>query len=935
MFSGNVVQNKTWPVVGDGTVQNPGISFFSGKTTGFSRNAGNVNVSIQGVGIAHVSSNTLYVDGNLTAGSYIGNYTPFLPNMLVSNIQIANSTFVIQDDTAVSTETGGFVVMNGTNFGPGTSVTVDGTQASSVTFVSTSKLNVQIPAKASGSYTVEATRPDGSVATVPLGVTYSPSPVWSTSTDLGNVMQNIAFTQTLAASSDSNVTYANTSALPPQTTLTSNGTFSGNITSVADDTLYTFTVKAQDLEFQDVPRMFSLQYLVGFAITDVALVSTSSSSFVIAGKKTYGFGYNGDGLLGRGTSNYTANPTPTSITSGSLNSKQVSKIACSAYASLIVATDGTLHACGSNSYGRFGNGNTTNSLTPVLSSAGSLVSKQVSAVACGFGHSLALCTDGSVHGFGYNLYGQLGTTTNNGTGNPNPTPVDISSRGSLSGKIISKIRCGFHHSLVLAIDGTLHGFGWNKYGQLGNGTNNGTDNANPTPTLISVGGGKTVSDMACGYCQSLVVCTDGTLYSFGWNYYGEMGTSTNSGSFTANPTPLNISSNGSLNGKTISKVHCGEDYSLVLCTDGTLHSFGRNHRGQLGTTANNGSNAANPTPVNISSRGSLNGKTISNMMGGTSHTLVLCADKTLHSFGDNEYGQLGTTTNNGTTNSNPTPVDITFGIYGEQLYSTPGTFSWTCPRDVTRICVVCIGGGGSGGAAYWAGGGGGGGGLGYRNNISVIPDQTYTVVVGSGGSGISASNGGQGTSGESSYFISTTICAGYGGQAGVGTSTNTNAVYSGGIGGGYVGDGGGSGGQGGSSSGDTAGGGAGGGGYVGNGGAGGGNGQTATAGAGGGGGGALAGGSNSSTGAAGSGGGTGVYGQGANGTSAGGGGSGGTAGSGDLTTGGASNTGGAFGGGGGGQSDDSKNSPGCNGGRGAVRILWGTNRAFPSTNTGS
>ena len=258
MFSGNVVQNKTWPVVGDGTVQNPGISFFSGKTTGFSRNAGNVNVSIQGVGIAHVSSNTLYVDGNLTAGSYIANYTPFLPNILVSNIQLANATYVVQDDTAVSTN-GGFVVMNGTNFGPGTSVTVGGTQASSVTFVSTSKLNVQVPAKAAGSYTVEATRADGTVATVPLGITYSPFPVWSTPAILANVAKYTAFTYTLSAPSDSNVTYANTTSLPPGTTLTTSGVLSGNIiVDPGNTTVYSFEIDAIDTEYQNIPRIFSL-----------------------------------------------------------------------------------------------------------------------------------------------------------------------------------------------------------------------------------------------------------------------------------------------------------------------------------------------------------------------------------------------------------------------------------------------------------------------------------------------------------------------------------------------------------------------------------------------------------------------------------------------------------------------------------------------------
>jgi hypothetical protein len=70
-----------------------------------------------------------------------------------------------------------------------------------------------------------------------------------------------------------------------------------------------------------------------------------------------------------------------------------------------------------------------------------------------------------------------------------------------------------------------------------------------------------------------------------------------------------------------------------------------------------------------------------------------------------------------------------------QLFSTPGTFSWTAPEGVTSVCAVAIGGG-AGGYRFTGGdkrgAGGGGGGLGWKNNISVTPGQSYTVVVGAG-----------------------------------------------------------------------------------------------------------------------------------------------------------------------------------------------------------
>lgn len=82
-------------------------------------------------------------------------------------------------------------------------------------------------------------------------------------------------------------------------------------------------------------------------------------------------------------------------------------------------------------------------------------------------------------------------------------------------------------------------------------------------------------------------------------------------------------------------------------------------------------------------------------------------------------------------------------VAGDQLYDTPGTYSWTAPDGVTSVSVVCVGGGGSGCRGYspatgQSRQGGGGAGLGWKNNISVVPGQSYTVVVGQGGNGVIA-----------------------------------------------------------------------------------------------------------------------------------------------------------------------------------------------------
>jgi hypothetical protein len=253
---------------------------------------------------------------------------------------------------------------------------------------------------------------------------------------------------------------------------------------------------------------------------------------------------------------------------------------------------------------------------------------------------------------------------------------------------------------------------------------------------------------------------------------------------------------------------------------------------------------------------------------------------------------------------------------GQQAYTTPGTYSWTAPAGVTSVCVVCVGGGGFGYLRNdGGGGGGGGGGLGWKNNIPVEPGTSYTVVVGAGG-GI---NGTASAAGDS-YFISLATVAGLKGA-------NTTPFNTANAGGSYAGDGGGAGGNGGqgfSSDGSQSGGGAGAGGYTGSGGNGQGNGQGRTNGAGGGGAGGNGGGGDGGFGAGG--GGVGILGAGASGSSSGAGGS-----SGSNST----NQNGALYGGSGGGAYQGFGGGNSAGGGGAVRIIWGDGRAFPSTNTGN
>lgn len=275
---------------------------------------------------------------------------------------------------------------------------------------------------------------------------------------------------------------------------------------------------------------------------------------------------------------------------------------------------------------------------------------------------------------------------------------------------------------------------------------------------------------------------------------------------------------------------------------------------------------------------------------------------------------------------------------GQAAYTTSGTFSWTCPTDVYSVCVVCIGGGGGGmtyggsSATYtYSMNGGGGGALAWCNDIPTTPGETYTVVVGAGGNWGYYSSGS--TAGGSSYFMNSSIINAGGGSPGRYCATISGGTYS--VTSVYGTSGGGNGGSsitsGCSGYGGAGGGGAGG--YTGNGGSGRSYPYNGYNGAGGGG--AGGGGADSGSGypyrGGGGGGGVGIFGEGASGTGGGGGGQGGSGG-GDGDAQYSGQHGGLYGGGGGGHASVYYGAAG-NGGRGAVRIIWGNGRAFPSTLT--
>jgi alpha-tubulin suppressor-like RCC1 family protein len=207
--------------------------------------------------------------------------------------------------------------------------------------------------------------------------------------------------------------------------------------------------------------------------------------------KAYAWGYNTSGQLGNGTT--TNGSLPAAVTStGILAGRTISTLARGDSHSLALCTDGTLAAWGSNTYGQLGTGNKVASTVPVaVVTTGTLAGKTIISIAAGTYHSLALCADGTVVGWGRSGSGQIGASDST-------VPVAMPATGALAGKTVIGIAAGCLHSLALCADGCLVGWGWNGKGQLGNGR---TDSVVSIPVAVTTSGvlaGKTVLAIAAG-----------------------------------------------------------------------------------------------------------------------------------------------------------------------------------------------------------------------------------------------------------------------------------------------------------------------------------------------------------------------------------------------------------------------------------------------------
>ncbi|NDD53597.1 RCC1 repeat-containing protein [bacterium] len=341
----------------------------------------------------------------------------------------------------------------------------------------------------------------------------------------------------------------------------------------------------------------------------------------------WGIGRNTHGQLGDGS---TTNRNTFVQVSGLTDVVSIQSLGNSLYC-VALKSDGTVWAWGSNNSGQLGDGTTTNRSTPVqVSGLSNIVSFNL-----GQYHSLFVKSDGTVWGCGLNFNNQLG----DGTNTNRLTPVQIS---GLTG--ISAVAAGTMASYALKSDGTVWSWGINFNGELGDGTfGSGRSVPAQIPNLSDV-----VGIFSGGiYASTFAVKSDGSVWSWGRNDYGMLGYG-QLPTMTGTPTKIKEPSN-----QKIKKIEVGGEFVLSLSNRGTVNSWGRNEFGQLGTGVTQNDVPGFPGTFDSGSKmfgrskpGFVSGYNGAQLIsGGLFHTAALRKDGTVWTWGRNNFGQLGDSTN--------------------------------------------------------------------------------------------------------------------------------------------------------------------------------------------------------------------------------------------------------------------------------------------------
>ena len=291
------------------------------------------------------------------------------------------------------------------------------------------------------------------------------------------------------------------------------------------------------------------------------------------------------------------------------------------YAGCAIDANGNLYTWGIDQYfhtvvtGPSGN---AQDLTPVQVGFPSGVTSWKSA-SVGFLFTLAIGNDGNIYGWGLNNYGQLG----DGSIQNSSVPVMVKLPKGVTAEEVS---AGETFAVALGSDGNIYAWGQNNYGQLGDGT---TVN-DSIPVMVKMPTGITAKQVFAAPFFASAIGSDGNVYSWGSNSTANLGDSTK----TNSSVPVMVKMPA---GITATAISAGSSFGLAIGSDGNIYAWGGNGFGQLGDDTT----ALSMVPIKVDMPSGVTAKAIA---GGRLFSAAIGSNGEVYAWGDNLYGESCTDT---------------------------------------------------------------------------------------------------------------------------------------------------------------------------------------------------------------------------------------------------------------------------------------------------
>jgi len=390
---------------------------------------------------------------------------------------------------------------------------------------------------------------------------------------------------------------------------------------------------------------------VGETITNVSLGFYHSAALTSEGR-IFTWGYNDNGQLGNGTTIDKFTPTEITNQFNLAIGETITSVSLGGNHSSVVTSEGRIFTWGYNVYGQLGDGTLDNKLYPteITNQFNLAIGELITNVSLGAYHSSAFTSEGRIFTWGHNNHRELG----DGTTVDKYIPTDITSQFNLTiGETITSVSMGGNHSSVVTSEGRIFTWGRNDFGQLGDGTTTSKDVPTEITNKFNLAIGESITNVSLGAYHSSAITSEGRIFTWGLNNDGRLG----NGTTVDKQVPTEITNQFNLAiGETITSVSLGSDHSAAVTSEGRIFTWGRNYYGRLG----DGTTVDKHVPTLITNQFNLAvGETITSISLGSAHSAAVTSEGRIFTWGLNSSGQLG----DGTYTSKYIPTEITYHFY--------------------------------------------------------------------------------------------------------------------------------------------------------------------------------------------------------------------------------------------------------------------------------